>query len=381
MPDGQPSVVVADDTPEIRLLLRRVFEREATFEVVGEAGDGAEAVRLVQVHQPQGVILDLAMPIMDGLEALPRIKAACPDAKILALSGFTAAEVGAEALRRGADAFLEKGVLPKQIVRTLSELIAGQTAPSPEPDGLTSGLSHHLELLSVITHELRNALIVVEGFSAVIADQCDTPSSTVDVVMVLEALGGITRGAQHMRRLLDTLTDARRLEADVLTLRLEELDLGTLVREAATDMRPLTGQHALVVGPLLDGVTVRADVTRVRQVLMNLLSNAAKFSPPDAPIEVGMSGDDRCVQVSITDHGPGIPAGDRDKLFRKFCRLREDIKGMGLGLYVSREIMLAHGGDLSFEVPDRGGCRFVLALPSEPDGFVPSGRGSPGQAL
>jgi signal transduction histidine kinase len=368
-------VVVADDTPEIRLLLRRVFEQEASFEVVGEAGDGAEAVRLVQVHQPQGVILDLAMPIMDGLEALPRIKAACPDTKILALSGFTAAEVGAEALRRGADAFLEKGVLPKQIVRTLSELVGadappatranGATTDSQETQGLTS-LSHHLELLSVITHELRNALIVVEGFTAVIADQCDTLSSTVDVAMVQEGLGGIARGAQHMRRLLDTLVDARRLEADVLTLRREELDLGTLVREAATDMRPLTGRHPLVVGPLPDGVTVRADATRVRQVLMNLLSNAAKFSPPDAPIEVRMTAQDRRVLVSVTDQGPGIPAGDRDKLFRKFCRLREDIKGMGLGLYVSREIMLAHDGDLTFEVPDRGGCRFVLALPSEP---------------
>ena len=367
-------MVLADDTPEIRLLLRRVFEQEASFEVVGEAGDGAEAVRLVQVHQPQGVILDLAMPIMDGLEALPRIKAACPDTKILALSGFTAAEVEAEALQRGADAFLEKGVLPRQIVRTLAELVGGDAAPPAVRNGDTAvaretqgpSLSHHLELLSVITHELRNALIVVEGFTAVIADQCDALSSTVDVTVVQEAAGGIARGGQHMRRLLDTLTDARRLEADVLTLRLEELDLGTLVGEAATDMRPLTGRHPLLVGPLMDGVLVHADDTRIRQVLMNLLSNAAKFSPPDALIEVGMARRNGLVSVSVTDHGPGISADDRGKLFRKFCRLRDDIRGMGLGLYVSREIMLAHGGDLRFEVPDQGGCRFVLVFSAHP---------------
>ena len=375
-PDGwwreQFSVVLADDTPEIRLLVRRILERQGSVTVVGEATNGAEAVDLVQVHRPHAIVLDLAMPVMDGFEALPRIKAACPTTKIVALSGFSASEVGKEALRLGADAYLEKGVVPKRIVETVLGIIGAEgsddpplspattRAEPPESNGVFSG---GLELLSVLTHELRNALIIVEGFTSMIACELEGSPVGAQLPVVHEALGGITRGGQHMRRLLDTLVDVRRLEANELVLESEDLDLPELVSTAVADLMPLTTPHPVHVRSLLPSLLVRADSTRLRQVLMNLLSNAAKFSDPDAAIEIEMARHDDFVHVSVIDHGPGIAAGDRAKLFCKFCRLRQDIKGMGLGLYVSRQIMRAHGGDLTCEPADQGGCCFVLALP------------------
>src|SRR3712207_5097808 len=109
-------VLLADDTPEIRLLVRMALELEGGFEIVGEAGDGAQALHIADDQRPDAVVLDLAMPVMDGLEAIPQVRKATPDTKIHVLSGFNSAQMEREALSVGADAYLEKGVPPTRIV-------------------------------------------------------------------------------------------------------------------------------------------------------------------------------------------------------------------------------------------------------------------------
>ncbi len=112
--------VLVDDTDEIRLLVRHALKRIG-IEVVGEAGDGAEGVRVVTEQLPDLVILDIAMPVMDGLEALPLIRAAHPGVRIVMLSGFQVSLLGDVALERGADAFVEKGRLD-HLVRAVLEV-------------------------------------------------------------------------------------------------------------------------------------------------------------------------------------------------------------------------------------------------------------------
>jgi len=105
-------VLLADDAPDIRLLLRMGLESETgnRFEVVGEATNGREAVDLASDTRPDAVILDMAMPVMDGLEAIPLIREASPKTKIIVLSGFEANQLADRALALGASAYLEKGV-------------------------------------------------------------------------------------------------------------------------------------------------------------------------------------------------------------------------------------------------------------------------------
>lgn len=103
------TVLLVDDTAEIRQLLRVTLEMDGRFAVVDEASDGATAVRIATEKKPDAVVLDLAMPIMDGLQAIPQIRRAAPDTKILVLSGFDAAQMSNEALARGAHAYVEKG--------------------------------------------------------------------------------------------------------------------------------------------------------------------------------------------------------------------------------------------------------------------------------
>ena len=107
--EGEIRVVLVDDTEEIRRLLRMTLEIDGRFEIVDEAGDGVAAVRIVGEKQPDAVVLDLAMPIMDGLQAIPEIRRSAPQAKILVLSGFDADQMSTEAISRGAHGYVEQG--------------------------------------------------------------------------------------------------------------------------------------------------------------------------------------------------------------------------------------------------------------------------------
>jgi len=115
-------VLLADDTDEYRQLLRLILEQDGRFAVVGEAADGEVAVRLSGEQQPDVVILDLAMPVLDGLQAIPLIRANSPDSSIVVLSGFARGRVDSDALALGASAYVEKGEAFSTIVSTLLEL-------------------------------------------------------------------------------------------------------------------------------------------------------------------------------------------------------------------------------------------------------------------
>lgn len=108
----------------LRTLLRLLFSTEPGIDIVAEAENGAEAVRLAERHRPDVVFLDIAMPIMDGLQAAPLIRAALPQTKIVMLSGFSAASMREEALRCGADEYIEKGMPPGRIVEYMRRACA-----------------------------------------------------------------------------------------------------------------------------------------------------------------------------------------------------------------------------------------------------------------
>lgn len=128
MRNSRLRVVLADDTAEYRLLLRIILEQDGRFEVVGEAADGAEAVRVTTAERPDVLVLDLAMPVMDGLQAIPGIRAGSPETVIVVLSGFARGQLDRQALARGATAYVEKGEAFSVIVSTLLDVTAAERA-------------------------------------------------------------------------------------------------------------------------------------------------------------------------------------------------------------------------------------------------------------
>ena len=119
-------VVLADETAEYRQLLKLILEQDGRFAIVAEASDGEEAVRLCGLERPDVVVLDLAMPLLDGLQAIPQILASSPESSIVVLSGFARGLLDRDALARGASAYIEKGEAFSAIVSTLLDVTAAR---------------------------------------------------------------------------------------------------------------------------------------------------------------------------------------------------------------------------------------------------------------
>jgi PAS domain S-box-containing protein len=353
---GALRVLLADDAEDIRLLLRLSLTSVRGFDVVGEAGDGEQAVHLAAEHQPDVVLLDLSMPVMDGLQAIPELRRVSPDARIVVLSGFDGARMQPVAMELGADAYLEKGEAMASLVETLMAMFPDRNFPTQqqEPnDPDDGGLAFDGDM---VVHELRTPLTVITGMLATMRDRMDTlPSATTH-----ELIDAASRNARVMAQLLDAVSDARRAAHGILPVQPEPTDLGSLVRGAVADLCAGHNWPPPTVDVSGD-VMVEADPTRVRQVLSNLLSNAYKFSPPGTTVTVAVSGRNGTAEISVHDEGPGIPPERRSELFSKFGRLGQTGAGMGLGLYISRNIARSHGGEL--ELRDGPGTTFVLTLP------------------
>jgi PAS domain S-box-containing protein len=356
-PDGALRVLLADDADDIRLLLRYTLSVDAGCVVVGEAANGAEAVALTEELRPDVVVLDLSMPVMDGLQAIPELLRVHPDVRILVLSGFDEGRMRMVALELGAHAYIEKGEATSSLVETLSALFPthrlGQPSPVPADPDSAGGLAFDGDM---VVHELRTPLTVINGMLTTLRDRMDVLPSATTQELVQAAL----RNTRQMADLLDVVSDARRAEHGVLSVVPEPTDVGRLVRHAVADLCSAHGWAPAQVETAV-GAVASVDPVRIRQALANLLSNAYKVSPRGAPVRVDVSVAGDTVEVAVSDDGPGVPAQRRAELFGRFARLGQSGPGMGLGLYISREIARAHGGDL--RLVDGPGATFVLALP------------------
>ncbi|HET8569888.1 MAG TPA: ATP-binding protein [Candidatus Limnocylindria bacterium] len=213
------------------------------------------------------------------------------------------------------------------------------------------------EYLSVLAHELRNPLNAINAAARVLAkDVAGTPPETT--------ARGIASEAHHAIELLDGLTDVASLESGRMRLALRPIDLAQAVRETAT---PMPEGHRIAVRGADQPLWVLGDDRRLGQVIRNLVTNAAKYSPADEEIQVslGISADRKNAIVQVRDKGPGIPPAERARLFQKFTRLSTagGTRGSGLGLYISRGIVNDHGGEMWADWPAGGGSVFSFSVP------------------
>ena len=218
--------------------------------------------------------------------------------------------------------------------------------------------------LSVAAHELKTPLTSLRGF-AQLAVRLFRQSATPDPARITYALQRIDQQANKLARLMSQLLDISRLEAGKLTLEREVTDVSRLANDVVQSAQAQTNQHRLTLatpGP----IDAWVDAVRVEQVLTNLLDNAIKYSPSGGGVDVLVTQPRAdLVKFSVTDHGLGIPPEHRSRIFEQFYQAHGDthVSGMGLGLYISRQIAELHGGRLEAEFPSEGGTRFVLSLP------------------
>jgi PAS domain S-box-containing protein len=215
--------------------------------------------------------------------------------------------------------------------------------------------------ISVISHELKTPLALITGY----AETLDRHDIRWDSDTVHECLTVIRDESKRLDRLIEDLLDAARIEAGALKLRMSYVRLDELAESTVEALRPLQPNHVFELHFPTDWPTVRGDPERLRQMLRNLLNNAVKYSPTGGTIRVGGRVERNQIRVFVADEGPGIPESEHDLLFQRFMRGSgtRDSSGTGLGLYLSKAIIDAHGGAIWVDSTPGQGATFYFALP------------------
>ena len=228
------------------------------------------------------------------------------------------------------------------------------------------------EFLSIVSHELRSPLTTIQGHAQLLRRRLGG-DGVLDPAQADRALRAITAQAETLAGLIAQLVDISRIEASKLVLERRDTDLRQLVEGAAAAARIRTDRHSIGVrSPTRPRAWV--DPPRLEQVLTNLLDNAIKYSPDGGPIEVELSEpSDGTAEITVRDRGLGIPPERRGRIFERFYQAHAELGsgGMGIGLYISHQIVELHGGELRAEFPEDGGTRFVVRLPTGPGEPVP----------
>jgi signal transduction histidine kinase len=215
------------------------------------------------------------------------------------------------------------------------------------------------ELMKLISHELMTPLAIIEATATLALDQVgdDTEAERRELLEV------IRRNTELASLVLRRLSLARDIDAGKVQLDRSVLDLGRLVRESVADLdRVVLAGHPVEV-TVAAGPRIEADVTATREIVFNLLSNAAKYSEEGAAITVTVTTSGDTAEVVVRNHGGGVTPGDSERIFDKFAQGDRQSPGAGLGLFVSRGLARAHGGDLCVQPARDVGSEFHLTLP------------------
>ncbi len=219
------------------------------------------------------------------------------------------------------------------------------------------------DMLGLVSHELKTPLTSIKALTQLVVRQL-TKAERPEAELVRR----MEYGVETMNRLINDLLDATRLDTGKLLLMRERVDLGSLCEQVVADQEVATGRNITLKTPNVS-VEVQADAMRLGQVLTNLLSNALKYSPEDAPVSMQLKRDRTGVHISVRDEGPGIPPEALSRLFQRFYRVPGiEVQhgtgvGLGLGLYICQRLVELHGGQLHVESALGKGTTFEVNLP------------------
>ncbi|MEK9901750.1 MAG: HAMP domain-containing sensor histidine kinase [Rhodospirillaceae bacterium] len=222
------------------------------------------------------------------------------------------------------------------------------------------------DFLALTSHELRTPLNAIIGF----AELCRRQITDTAGERIPSYLDNILSASGHLVQIIDNLLDTVRIENETTDMDLVEVGVSELVRDTLSmvEVRAENSQIVLASAPVDDDLTVIADKTAARQILINMLTNAIKFTPEGGSVGVDVGrGKEDLLYITVWDTGIGIATDQQQAVFDRFHRVRSDAfttttEGVGIGLHVARNLAQLMGGDITLESEPGRGSRFTLAL-------------------
>ena len=264
--------------------------------------------------------------------------------------------------------FADQAVIAIENVRLFTELKPDKELEQKSRQ-LEVASQHKSEFLANMSHELRTPLNAVIGFSEVLSDRMFGELNEKQE----EYLKDIYASGQHLLSLINDILDLSKVEAGRMELELAAFDLPTAIDNALTLVRERAGRRGITLGCEIGERVgmIQGDERKVKQVLLNILSNALKFTPEGGRIDVRTALKEGTVEISVTDTGVGIAPEDQEAIFEEFRQVGtsdKKVEGTGLGLALSRKFIELHGGRIWVQSQEGVGSTFTFTIPvrSEP---------------
>lgn len=363
--DHGARILVVDDDPLARRSLRAMLEHSCYK--VETVSSGEEALAILPSYQPELVLLDIQMPGMDGLEVCRQIRM-LPNGLLLPiifLTGDERPEVHSEALRVKGDDFLRKPVLSAELItriRSLMRLKRLQAELQADRDNLLDLQRQREQLFHFIVHDLKNPLSTIQvGLEFLDGGEAGPSASAAQMRRLRDT-------AQSMGRMIQDILDIGRAEQVGLELRKSRIPMDAWIPQLIKEVEPQAhSRNHELTWTCSAGLEVEADPDFLRRLLLNLVDNALKYSPPGSQTRIEARPGEDSVRLEVRDQGAGIPESMRDRIFGAFVRLEEGDSharsGSGLGLAFCQMVAEAHGGRIWVEDNRPQGSVFVLEIP------------------
>jgi len=380
--DTRRCTILMVDDEEANLDLLEAFLVSDGYASLVRTSDPREAAELFEAHAPDLVLLDLHMPYLDGFQVLEQVRArvgADDYLPVLVLTADITPEAKQRALSDGARDFLTKPLDVTEVLLRVHNLLEARLLHRHQREAreraerlaeenaqlfaeAQKATQARDRMLSVVAHDLRNPLAVVAMNAEMMTEMLPPDADRYQ----RETLTAIALATGRMQRLTDDLLDVARIETGSFTLQVDDYRACELFGETERLLRPMAAQRGirLEFGETARLPRMRVDGARLIQVLGNLIGNALKFTPAGGRVDVTCTDAAEHLEIAVADTGPGIPAADLPHLFDAFWQASEtDRRGIGLGLWIARSIVEAHGGRISVESREGHGTTFRFTMP------------------
>ena len=364
-------ILVVDDSPDNVLLVKTILEEEG-YDIT-QADSGYAALAQIDQSPPDLVLLDIMMPGMDGYEVTRRIRGnkKLPFIPILLITAHDQPSV-VEGLDLGADDFIRKPVELDELLARVRSLLRLKHSVD-ERDEIAR---QREDFVSRLTHDLRTPLVAADRMLNLLKQEALGPITP----QMEEVFTTMVRSNQNLLKMVNTLLEVYRYEADRKNLNFSLVDMPQLIQEIIEELVPMAQEKETQIkikyGTAVNGSgktsgLVRGDRLELRRLLTNLVGNAIKFTD-NGMIEIRITedvahknaGGPNWIEIAVADNGAGISEADQTLLFERFLPGKHKRSGSGLGLHLCKRITEAHNGTIDVESVLGKGSVFSVRLPA-----------------